>query len=84
MALSDLFEDLTLIDSIYFFSDSTNAAKMVLNPSTHSAQTYALATLTVLDPWMKASGSNIVFFYHVSDSADAIFEPHLTVHNLAF
>src|ERR1700724_2566381 len=83
MALSDLFEDLTIIDSIYFFSDSTNTAKMVLNSSIHSVQTYALATLTVLDSWMKASGINMVFFYHVPNSADAIFEPHLSVHNLA-
>lgn len=44
---------------------------------------YALASLTVLDPWMKAGGSSMLFFYHVPDSVDAIFEPHLRMHNLA-
>ena len=73
-ALSDLV-DLSDIEEIHVFSDSTNAIKHALDPSIHSAQESALETLFLITPWIERN-NNCIFFHYVPDSADYVFEPH--------
>jgi hypothetical protein len=85
-AFSDLFDNtssLSDIDEIHIFTDSTNAIKHSLNPSIHSAQKYSLEILSCLNSWIGEHDDRQVFFHHVPDSEDFVFEPHRTVHNLS-
>lgn len=62
--------------------DSTNALKCCLDPSIHSAQSAALESLFTLTPGFEHEDTKM-FFHHVPDCEDFVFEPHRDVHNLA-
>ena len=55
----------------------------MLDPSIHSAQLYALESLSVLSLWIEENNNHRIFLHHVPDCEDYVFKPHHAVHRLA-
>jgi len=82
-ALSDVLDSINGIEEIHIYSDSIYVLHHMLDPSIHSAQLYALESLSVLFPWMEENANHRIFLHHVPDCKDYVFEPHHAVHCLA-
>ena len=77
-ASEKLGEDFNLASNIHIYSDSINVLNRATDCSAHSGQTWSVALMEVIGPWLTAFPDVSLMLHHVPK--DAEWTPHFRVH----